>query len=270
MIHQGDFIEQMRLQGLDVSGFEQKKQVAAVAAAANLEMKKRLEQEQQEMLERKRRLDQQLQQESNVSSNVSDVGKVVEKVVSYKSTKDVVPDVIPVEKKEGIKKGEIVEKLPEIPDKWDENNLSETELESIRIAKLARQANIQVVVAEPVIGPVIEPVIERPVVEPVIEHPVIELVVDDTVGTIPLVSEDDTVRGIKEDKEDKEDIEKKERIARRMLHPEEDEEKSKENIIDHKEMIKNTGLCQKCNKIKILIDTNRGRMCGDCKRRLGF
>lgn len=266
LIHQDGFIEQMRLQGLDVSGFEQKKQAQQVRESQEQQEMIRLKQEQQEMLEMKKRLDQQLDQQFQQpyrkdvgEPDVGNVGKVVEKVVSYKD-KD-------IQKQEKVKE-EIVEKVAEIPDKWDEGNLSEAELESVRRAELARQANMKVVEQQTVIEPVIEPVVGQPVVEiplVVIEQPVVEPVLQTV--PIPLVSEDDTVHGIKEKNitEEKEDIEKKERVARKMLHPEEN--KDEENAIDHKEMIKNTGLCQKCKKIKVLVETKIGRLCQECRKK---
>lgn len=117
MMHQDEMIEQMRLKGLDVSGFGQ---IRRTDNGRNVQEEEtaRLKREQQEMLSIKRQLDQQLQENQ-------------EKVVSYKD----------IHTKTETVKPKIVEEVAKIPDKWDESDLNEDESKSIRKAELARQAN---------------------------------------------------------------------------------------------------------------------------------
>ncbi len=122
MIHQDELIEQMRLQGLDVSGFERGRSATeGVGSVVNNESEQllRIRQENQEMARIKQQLDMQLEQIIREKEG---------KVVSFKDVKS---------------NEEIVEEVAEIPDRWSKDDLNNTELESVIKAENTRLPKIQ-------------------------------------------------------------------------------------------------------------------------------
>lgn len=201
MIHQDEFIEQMRLEGLDVSGFGQKKNTKNQYSSREEEEEiMRLKQEQQEMLILKQKIDQQLQQQEQQNQ---------EKVVSYKDIQkgkiSKVPSKVPT-----------VEDIVQIPDQWDQNDLSEAELESIRkVEIIAKQSNINrgdiKNIEKKIEGDKIEGEKEERIQEDTgsMEKESIntEIVVaeptKEPILPISIVPEDDTVRGMAKEKDTK-------------------------------------------------------------------
>lgn len=144
MIHQDEFIEQMRLQGLDVSGFGQKKNTKSREEEEEI---MRLKQEQQEMLILKQKIDQQLQQQENQEKVVSykDIQKQgkINKVPTIDHSNIIGYSATINSNKLSADSQMLSEDIVQIPDQWDQNDLSEAELESIRKAEIiAKQSNI--------------------------------------------------------------------------------------------------------------------------------
>lgn len=141
MMHQDEIIEQMRLQGLDTSGFGQTENVRNAHVQEEEEVK-RLKREQQEMLMFKRQLDQQIQQLPQEDLDNQEKQEKQEKVISYKDIHKKAEIVKPKEEETNRSKVPTIEDIVEIPDKWDQNDLNEVESESIRKAELARKSEL--------------------------------------------------------------------------------------------------------------------------------
>jgi len=247
--HQDDFIQQMQAQGLDVSGFNKKN------VQENEEMV-RLKREQEEMLRVKRELDKQIAQldqgeKAQSTSEASwaaqpDGAKRSQGVVSFKDIKG--------------GKQESIDKVAEIPDKWGNEDLNNKEIESIENAERERLlANIKNSTGSNVgtskeeinaVDTVVETVVD-PIVEPVVETVLDSVVAPEELNFVP---ENDVL-----DKD-------KRSLGDEVL----DLSKIETKVVKNNATNINTAMCPKCRKIKVLFDTEKGKLCEACKQKRGL
>lgn len=191
----------------------------------------RLKQEQEEMLLAKRELDKQLQQ----------LDREKEKVVSFREIKS-----------GKVTKEEIEEVPVEIPDRWSSDDLTEEEKASITKAENERQQAIM----KNSTGAINKTTEEIKPVETVIDTPVAESVVapvelnfqEPEKDVNNAISERSATIG-----------QQRESCANGVSH---ELRASSESSL--------TAMCPKCRKIKVLYETEKGKMCETCKQKRGI
>lgn len=168
-----------------------------------------------------------------------ELDKDVVKPAPYTETAVSFKDIQKKQAKKETQEVELYEDIVEIPDKWKDDDLTQTELESLdkmkddeRIRKLTKKEVPTIVVPPPEIEEKKKDLaIENEVVN---ENKIVE-------NNIELVAQEDVIN--------------------------QEETKNDENVPEKASDIK---LCPKCKKIKHLIETEKGPMCQECKNKRGL